>query len=64
MQLFKVGGKIAIEVINKVAANKSGHKQEGEGNYDSWPNKLLVKKLRNKGTLLIRLRDYVKAIYQ
>ncbi len=62
IQLFKAGGEIAIEAIQRVIDNKSGDQQEGKGSYDSWPNRSLVKKLRKKGIALIQLRDYFKAI--
>lgn len=58
IQLFQAGGKIAIDTIHQLLANQQGLEQQQEGNYDSWPDKHLIKQFKKQGNKLIKLQDY------
>ena len=67
MQLFLHGTNIALEAIHSLSDKKlsvDALQQQGIGNYDSWPNKYLVRQLRRQGSTLISLRSYFKALRQ
>ncbi len=68
MQLFRAGAEIAVKSIQSMlkegseGGNNIGSTQQGQGNYDSWPDKKRVKQLRNQHDHLISLSDFFKVI--
>ncbi len=65
MLLFRAGAEIAIDAIHTISKegnDKTGSKQQNQGNYDSWPNKGLVKQLRSRAKKLISLSRFFQAI--
>ncbi|MEE9351096.1 MAG: formyltransferase family protein [Thiotrichaceae bacterium] len=62
MQLFEMGAEIAIQAIHDLSLNKNHGEPQSGGNYDSWPDKHLVIKLRKQSKYLIKIARYLKAL--
>jgi len=60
--LFSMGAALAIDTIKQLSVCKGKPQHHEQGNYDSWPDSALVKKLRKKGFSLIGLGDYYRQI--
>lgn len=57
-RLFRFGAELAVEAIAEMADRISGEAQPGGGNYDGWPDRRDVARVRG----LLGLSDYLRAI--
>jgi methionyl-tRNA formyltransferase len=51
------GADMLIGSLPRIASGDPGVPQEGQGCYDSWPTPVCVRRLRTKGTALVRASD-------
>ncbi|MFC6669067.1 methionyl-tRNA formyltransferase [Marinobacterium aestuariivivens] len=57
-QLFRIGAALAVDAIAKLDDRQSGQAQQGQGNYDGWPDRAAVAKVRG----LLGLREYWRVL--
>ena len=61
-RLFSRGAELAIDSIKQQAIPAGKAQEKGQGTYDSWPDSMRVKKLRQKAYKLINLGDYFRQV--
>lgn len=57
--LYRQGALLLRDALPEIAAGAPGLPQAGAGNYDSWPSKALVRKLRATSRSLVAARDLI-----
>ncbi len=58
VELFRIGGKLAVDMIKRLVSGDLKYSKNAEGNYDSWPAKTKIKLFNKRGGRLLRLTEY------
>jgi methionyl-tRNA formyltransferase len=58
--LFDEGARLLTAAIERVERGETGSAQAGPGNYQSWPKRAEVRRLRRRGRALLRLADFAR----
>jgi methionyl-tRNA formyltransferase len=56
-RLFREGAELLAGAIDRIADGATGTPQSGAGNYQSWPTRLELRRLRARGGALLRFAD-------
>jgi methionyl-tRNA formyltransferase len=59
-RLFDEGAELLATAIESIAGGATGSPQIGAGNYQSWPTRLEVRRLRARGGVLWHFADFVR----